>query len=827
VQISEVPTGKPLAILRGSDIPGRKEVILSTAASSPDSKYLAAVCWEGRCGIWETATGRLVRWLESGRFYSIVKCDFSPDGKLLAVGAGNPGGAFDGTVGVYEVESGRQLFATPGSNSVFAPDGKSLVTWNGYSGGAPQKSRSLAVPSGKVLSEFTHAWRLFDFCPPSDGAWFYAGRGDSVQVWDVAAGEPKYTLRIPKGSPEAPVYVRHAPGRRELIAVGTKPAGVWCWDLDTGKELWHVRLAAEAYYPDLSKDGKVLVIADTAGMVRVLDAATGADRSSLKPAEIGHVTRVQVSPDGKTIATTSEGDFSMAVAFWDGASGKLVSDLPGHSAGITAAAFAPDGTRVFTMGRDRTLRAWDAATGKELFRVSTEPANCLAVASDGNTLFAGGLNAGTLRVFDARTGKLERSLPAFAKDLVGLALTRDGKRLIAAGRDGGTGDSLVRVLDARSGEKLREFGASAAKIEQLAMRPGGEAVATTHAGQRVCQWDASGKKVSENAGRGERVSVQERVGKEKEARGVPGGYVTLYRIGSVGVSSDGRWLAYSDQEQGVVIVNAWSGREVGRVKFNVLYQNPSIRDDVRDALAFSPDGQTIAWSGDESTADIFLIEVRTAQLRGRLAGDSSPVSHLVFSPDGSRLLSAGPDGSALIWDMTGRRGPSAPAEMESCWTDLVSDDAVKAYRAIRTLISTPTESTAFLGKHVQPVAAPDANRLAGLISNLDSDAFATREAAMKELINFGPLVAPALRTALDKSSSAEARRRIEQLLAKLETTGSTGEPLRTSRAIEALERIATPEARQLLTKLAAGAPGAEQTREAKAALKRLAQSATH
>jgi hypothetical protein len=62
-----------------------------------------------------------------------------------------------------------------------------------------------------------------------------------------------------------------------------------------------------------------------------------------------------------------------------------------------------------------------------------------------------------------------------------------------------------------------------------------------------------------------------------------------------------------------------------------------------------------------------------------------------------------------------------------------------------------------------------------------------------------------------------------QLLAKLETTGSTGtgEPLRTSRAIEVLERIAAPEARQLLTKLAAGAPGAEPTREAKAALERL------
>src|SRR5262249_29584170 len=70
LQIFEVPTGRPLAVLRAMDVPDRKDIIGSTLAFSRDGKYLAAVCWEGRCGIWETATGRLVRWLESGPFYS-------------------------------------------------------------------------------------------------------------------------------------------------------------------------------------------------------------------------------------------------------------------------------------------------------------------------------------------------------------------------------------------------------------------------------------------------------------------------------------------------------------------------------------------------------------------------------------------------------------------------------------------------------------------------------------------------------------------------------------------------------------------------------------
>ena len=54
-----------------------------------------------------------------------------------------------------------------------------------------------------------------------------------------------------------------------------------------------------------------------------------------------------------------------------------------------------------------------------------------------------------------------------------------------------------------------------------------------------------------------------------------------------------------------------------------------------------------------------------------------------------------------------------------------------------------------------------------------------------------------------------------------ELSGLSGERLRIVRAIEVLEHTASPDARQLLTTLAAGAPAALQTREAKAALQRL------
>jgi hypothetical protein len=49
----------------------------------------------------------------------------------------------------------------------------------------------------------------------------------------------------------------------------------------------------------------------------------------------------------------------------------------------------------------------------------------------------------------------------------------------------------------------------------------------------------------------------------------------------------------------------------------------------------------------------------------------------------------------------------------------------------------------------------------------------------------------------------------------------SNEELRIVRAIEALENLGTPEARQLLETLAKGAPGTTQTKEANASLQRL------
>jgi hypothetical protein len=293
-----------------------------------------------------------------------------------------------------------------------------------------------------------------------------------------------------------------------------------------------------------------------------------------------------------------------------------------------------------------------------------------------------------------------------------------------------------------------------------------------------------------------------------------------YQIGSLALSANGRWLTYSDQEKGIVLVDARSGREVGRAKVDVFYQAPSAREDVRDVLAFAPDGKSIAFSGVESTVDLFLIETRTQKVRQRLSGDSCPVQHLVFSPDGSQLLSAGPDGSALIWDLF-QPSPAQPVKAEQVavwWKTLADPDAGKAYRTMKEMAAHPTEAVTLLRTQLPPIRAVEAARLDALLTRLDSDDFKEREAASRELIVRGDAVEPRLRAVLRGAPSLELKRRTEDALRRIDENR-----LRSERAIEVIGMIGDISARNYLRELADGLTDAARTNDAAETLARLSR----
>jgi hypothetical protein len=250
-------------------------------------------------------------------------------------------------------------------------------------------------------------------------------------------------------------------------------------------------------------------------------------------------------------------------------------------------------------------------------------------------------------------------------------------------------------------------------------------------------------------------------------------------------------------------------------------------DGCNNPLAFSPDGRLLASTCEAET--IVVWDTWTGQQVRRFPGQHC-VGCLAFAPDGKSLASGGFDGNILIWDVSGiltaAKGPAenlSSEELVKCWDELAGSDAVRAYQVIGDLAQRPEQAVALL-KESQKT---DTERLPRLLAQLDDKNFTVRQKASSELASLGRLVEKALKSALKNDPSEEVKHRIEDLLERLEDGVENPEQLRLERAVEILERVGTPQARQLLETMAKERGQGEMVHEAKASLARLARRAAH
>jgi hypothetical protein len=278
-------------------------------------------------------------------------------------------------------------------------------------------------------------------------------------------------------------------------------------------------------------------------------------------------------------------------------------------------------------------------------------------------------------------------------------------------------------------------------------------------------------------------------------------------------SPDGRTIATASEfgHDGIRLYEVATRRER-------LHVQP--KGSTRGILRFSHDGRLLAWVDKDN--QIHVLDVRTGAIAGPFAGHDGGITGLAFTIDDKSIASSSSDCTILIWDISAKAGARSIADgvSNNDWRALRGEDAQNAFTAMRALAANPETALKIAGKQLKPAEPIDPQWLAARLRDLDNQKFAERERATRELEEVGDRAAAALETFLAAKPSAEARGRAEKLLMKTRSQVATSESAQALRALEVLEWIGTPKARELVENLAKGAEGALVTEEAKRSLKR-------
>jgi hypothetical protein len=236
----------------------------------------------------------------------------------------------------------------------------------------------------------------------------------------------------------------------------------------------------------------------------------------------------------------------------------------------------------------------------------------------------------------------------------------------------------------------------------------------------------------------------------------------------------------------------------------------------RSCLTITPLGGIQCW------------ELASGQERFSLPG-TAKVNFAVtasISPDGRLFATIGPAG-IIVWSFEKIAGQSGPEQLsrtklQSLWEEFTAYDARKSYAAMCKLAACPN-APPFIAE-VAPRKTELSSRVNKAIGNLGAAQFSTREQATADLIGVGDAARVTLNLELAKDNvSAEAARRIRQILAKLQPRivgPASLDELHAARVAELLELIGSKDARELLKKYAADFGGEPLGREAKESLGR-------
>jgi len=459
----------------------------------------------------------------------------------------------------------------------------------------------------------------------------------------------------------------------KMLASGSWDHTIILWDTQSRRPLGQPLTGHEGgiLTVQFSPDGKTLASGSNDNSIILWNV--GADQPIGQPLEghTGWVRSVAFSPDGQTLASS---DADGTIILWNVNDHQPIGQPLTHTEQVNSVAFSPDGQTLASGSNDNSIILWNVGTGQPIgqpLEGHTDSVMSIAFSPDGDAL-ASASSDKTVRLWDVASGQLlGEPLTDHAEKVVTVAFSPDGQ-LLASG--GGDEKNEVILWDVETGQSKGEpFVGHVDAVVSVAFSPDGQTLASGGVDNRLILWDVSVKQPIDQTLTGHSSNVQE-VAFSPDGHTLAscsdGGRVVLWNVETG--ESVGELIPYEDTEAGFSMSFSPDDRVLAtgsclRAEDNSCSEGLIYLWDIDTlqpldqpftssvpaffALAFSPDGQTLASGGYDGT--ITLWDVSTGQALGDpLVGHTDIIVSMDFSPDGKILASSGIiDGNVMLWDI--------------------------------------------------------------------------------------------------------------------------------------------------------------------------------
>ena len=489
-----------------------------------------------------------------------------------------------------------------------------------------------------------------------------------LQIWDTETGAEKLSL-VAGGRVS---HLAFSPNGRELAVASDNDVTVWTTDIGK-KRASFTGLPRPVIAIAISPDSCKLAVGwneenaaekntTLLGRVKVWDILSGNETFTAKLTNGWISGGLVFSPNGRYLACGDPRVYRKAFGFvnvWDAQSGELVAAHRGHVGEVLAVVFRPDSHQLVSGGADKTIRIWDTATESGAFNLEGQ---AIALNLSGKDL-ATASNAVdpkhdksilSVRFWDGVSGLPSRTVTGTPPgQLVRMTYSTAGKHLTAVfvhhDEQRMRFDAVVRVWDVATGREEATYPLEGASWSKLVEYGTGLSIPVSFSrdGQRLAiVSDAPDAKDPTER----RVTVWD-LAARRQLFAVA---VIIGDVFGIAFDPDGKRLALGEGQSWrlpldgppdrppsdrVKVLDAQAGKEMLVLKAEAVGTN---------ALDFSPDGTKIVTAGRNGKITVW--DAATAKALRTFQDSGQLVWSLAFTPDGKRLATSSGDRAIKLWD---------------------------------------------------------------------------------------------------------------------------------------------------------------------------------